>query len=440
MEKNLDFIPTRYTKHGLLCRWIVLEMLGKIFIEKKMISDIEGDIKFSFWHLLPEQKARSLALLETILRNLSLIDNLVTTYLRERTNIRILNIIRIASAELLFNGIRSHAAVDSAVRLTKLEKKLTRFSGLVNAVCRKIALKHHDSSSLGSPSLDKNFVSELRNYYDLDTIKKFSLAQKKRPPLDITIKKLNKQNYYADLLNGMVLSSGTIRLENQNQVSRTPGFEDGDWWVQDFSASIPVRLFGSIEGLSALDVCAAPGGKTMQLAAGGAQVTALEISTKRAKLIQNNLSRTKLSARVIIKDIRNFTTKNLFDIVLVDAPCSATGTIRRNCDLQYLNPHKRVHSLVEQQKFILKRAMSFVKPGGRLIYCTCSLLPAEGEEVIEEALQSSKNWKQTIINAENLGINKKWIDDNGGLRLRPDYWQSIGGMDGFYIAMLSKKN
>ena len=414
-------------------------MLEKILIKKQLISYIKENKRFPFWYISSEQKARSLSLLEIILRNLTVLDKEIYQHVRHKTSFKIVNILRIASAEILFDKIPTHAAVDCAVRLTKLDKKLLRFSGLVNVVCRKISKKLLDGSSLDDPLLCNELLIGLKNIYDFETLKRFSLAQQKRPPLDLTIKDVNRENYYADLLEGCLLPSGTVRLQHQNQLTKMSGYEEGDWWVQDFSSSIPVKLLGPVFGLSVFDVCAAPGGKTLQLASGGAQVTALEISKKRARKLRENLSRTKLSADIIIDDIHKIEVKNLFDIVLVDAPCSATGTIRKNCDLQYLNPHKRVDSLVTMQKAIIKKAMCFVKPGGRLLYCTCSLLPSEGEEVISQSIRYSSDWSQAIISGENLGINPEWVDRCWGLRLRPDFWQSIGGMDGFYIAMLIRK-
>ena len=415
-------------------------MLGQIFVEKKFISDIKEDKTFPFWYLMPEEKARSLSLLEGVLRNLTSLDYEINQYLKEKTSSKIVNILRIAAAEMFLDGIPTYAAINSAVRLAKLDKKLFRFSGLVNAVCRKLVKNLVKDYKLHDPLLSTDLVRVLNKNYDIETIMRFSLAQRERPPLDITVKAPHLEKYYADLLNGNLLPSGTIRLSSKNQVTKISGYQDGDWWVQDFSAAIPIKLLGSVKGLSALDVCAAPGGKTLQLASGGAEVTAFEISQKRAARLLENLKRTKLLAKVVIRDFHQFESKNLFDIVLVDAPCSSTGTIRRNCDLQYLNPDKRVDNLAKYQKSIVKKAMLFVKPGGRLLYCTCSLVSSEGEGVIEEILQQSKNWKQEVISGKNLGINSAWIDSAGGLRLRPDFWQPIGGMDGFYIAILLRQN
>ena len=415
-------------------------MLGKILIEKKFILDIKEDWNLPFYHLAPQQKARSLSLLEIILRNLSVIDEELNIHLRSETNIRVLNILRIAAAEIFFDKTPIHAAVDCAVRLAKEEKKTVRFSGLVNAICRKLVKRLEDGDILATPLLSPEFIAGLKTFYDMKTINRFGVVQGKRPPLDITIKDKSKERLYADLLNGYLLPSGTIRLNYECQVTKLPGYEEGDWWVQDFSSSLPIRLLGSISGLTALDVCAAPGGKTLQLAAAGARVTSVEISKKRSKKLIKNLSRTKLSAEVIIDDANSINLNNLFDIVLVDAPCSATGTIRRNCDLQYLEPHLRISKLVKKQRELLRGAMRFVKPGGQLLYCTCSLIPTEGEEILTEVLKFARNWKQNIITGYNFGIEPEWIDIYGGLRLRPDFWQSIGGMDGFYIAILTRKN
>ena len=415
-------------------------MLGKILVEKKMISDIKEWDDFPFKSLLPEHKARSLSLLEGILRNMSTLDAVINPYLNQKTSIRVMNILRICSAEIFIDKIAIHAAVDSAVRLAKLDKKLVRFSGLINAVCRKISKKPINKNILAMASLNKEFSVLLEKTYELDFIKKFGLAQARRPPLDITIKDENGSKKYESLLEGKMLPSGSLRLSHHRQVSKLSGFDEGDWWVQDFSAAIPVRLLNDISGLSVLDVCAAPGGKTMQLASKGALVTAIEVSKKRSKTLSKNLIRTRLKANIIIEDICNLKTKELFDVVLVDPPCSSTGTIRRNCDLQFLEPLKRINNLIKQQTSILKKSMQMVKIGGRLLYCTCSIMPEEGEDIINKLLKDHSSWKQLPIEAEKLGIQSEWVDGFGGLRLQPNFWESIGGMDGFYIAILIREH
>ena len=435
----MNIIPDHYQNHGLACRWVVLEMLGKILVEKKMISDIKENDNFPFKGMVPEHKARSLSLLENILRNMSTLDNMINYYLTQKTSIRVMNILRICSAEILIDKIACHAAVDSAVRLAKLDKKLLRFSGLINAVSRKISKALKEGKVLDNPSLSNDFEVLLKKTYRPDIIKKFGLAQASRPPLDLTLRDESLIKDYANLLDAIILPSGSLRLLNQGQVSKLAGYDMGDWWVQDFSASIPVRLLGDINGLHILDVCAAPGGKTMQLASNGAVVTAIEVSKRRSKILRENLLRTGLIAHIRTEDICNSNMGELYDVVLVDAPCSSTGTIRRNCDLQFLEPLKRISGLVKQQKIILKKSMQFVKTGGRLMYCTCSLMPEEGEDIINQILKDEVSWKQLQIKPEEFGIQSDWIDKFGGLRLQPNFWETLGGMDGFYIAMLVKE-
>lgn len=436
----MSAIPEHYQNHGLSCRWVVLEMLGKILVEKKMISDIKEHDSFPFKLMIPEHKARTLSLLEGILRNMSTLDSVINQHLTQNTSIRVMNILRICAAEILIDKIAIHAAVDSAVRLAKLDKKLQRFSGLINAVCRKISKRLIAENYLAAASLSSDFATLLEKTYSSGVIKKFGLAQASRPPLDITLRDASRINDYERLLKGKILPSGSLRLSHQGQVSKLSGYDAGDWWVQDFSAAIPVKLLGDIDGLSVLDVCAAPGGKTMQLVSNGALVTSIEVSKKRSKIISENLARIGLKADIIIEDICNLKMDELFDVVLVDAPCSSTGTIRRNCDLQFLEPLKRMSSLVKQQITILKKAMQFVKTGGRLVYCTCSLMPEEGENIINHVLKDLDSWMQLPIESKKFGIQSEWLDKVGGLRLQPNFWEATGGMDGFYIAILIKKN
>ena len=433
-------IPACYQSNGLASRWVALEMLGAILVEKKMLSEIKENKKFPLYNLLPEQRARSISLLEGVLRNLPALDSVISDYVdKKKTNLRIINILRLAAAEIILDKIAIHAAVDSAVRLTKLDKKIARLSGLVNAVCRKVSKQFITGITFLEPCLNSDLLLPLEIIYGVEVSKRLGLAQGKTPPIDITVKNKMLESYYAETLKANVLSSGSLRMSSKGQISKLPGYSDGEWWVQDFSASLPVRLLGNIKDKLVLDVGAAPGGKTMQIAANGAEVVAVEISKTRAKILTDNLKRTNLVADIKIEDICSFSTDKLFDVILVDAPCSATGTIRRNYDLQYLDPIKRVSGLVRQQKLILKKSMRFIKPGGTLLYCTCSLLPDEGENVINDVLLKSSDWNQIPIDCDKLGIDSDWLDDSGGLRLRPDYWETIGGMDGFYIAMLENK-
>jgi 16S rRNA (cytosine967-C5)-methyltransferase len=232
-----------------------------------------------------------------------------------------------------------------------------------------------------------------------------------------------------------VLPTGSVRLAARNQISALPGFDTGDWWVQDAAAALPVQLLGDVAGARVLDICAAPGGKTMQLAAKGADVTALDISDTRMARLTENLTRTKLAATTVVADALTYTA-GPFDSILLDAPCSATGTIRRHPDLPYVKTQTGIDDLVRLQRALLAHALTQIAPAGVLVYCTCSLLREEGEDQIKWALSQYPDLAVSTPKAP--GLDPAWISPEGGVRLRPDYWPDTGGMDGFYMAVLHR--
>jgi 16S rRNA (cytosine967-C5)-methyltransferase len=252
-------------------------------------------------------------------------------------------------------------------------------------------------------------------------------------PLDLTPK--GDAAAVAARLGGVLLPTGSVRIEGQRQVSALPGFENGDWWVQDAAAAIPARVLDARPGERVLDLCAAPGGKTMQLAAAGAEVTAVDISAARMARVEENLARVGLAAEVVTADALTY-EGGPFDAVLLDAPCSATGTIRRHPDLPYAKDGSGFPALFELQARLIDRALALLKPGGRLVYCTCSLLIDEGEEQLRDALERHPGLTVDRAALARPGIEPDWIGADGGLRLRPDYWAERGGMDGFFIACL----
>ncbi len=253
-------------------------------------------------------------------------------------------------------------------------------------------------------------------------------------PLDLTAK--DESLKLAKELGGQLLPTGTIRLSDPGQVSALPGYDAGRWWVQDAAAAIPAKLLNAAPGMQVLDLCAAPGGKTLQLAQTGADVTAVDISTKRLERLRANLTRTKLSAKIVVSDALKMGGK--WDAVLLDAPCSATGTIRRHPDLPFAKEGSDFADLIQLQTQLLRHALTLLKPGGRLIYCTCSLLPEEGEYQISELLSQNPQVQIDARLDPPLGLDPTWQSAEGGWRLRPDLWPEHGGMDGFYIAALCK--
>jgi 16S rRNA (cytosine967-C5)-methyltransferase len=225
-------------------------------------------------------------------------------------------------------------------------------------------------------------------------------------------------------------------LNEPGQISSLEGFTEGKWWVQDVSASWPVTWLGLQVGETVLDVCAAPGGKTMQMAAARAEVTALDISPQRMKRVAENLTRTKFNVETIIANILDWEDSRHFDAVLLDAPCSSTGTIRRHPDLPFSKDGTGISELISLQTEMLTAAAKRVKLGGRLVFCTCSLIPDEGEVQAENFLKENDSF--VADSTTPMGMDEKWRTKEGGFRLRPDFWPDLGGMDGFYIIRLNR--
>jgi 16S rRNA (cytosine967-C5)-methyltransferase len=248
------------------------------------------------------------------------------------------------------------------------------------------------------------------------------------PPVDVTLRP-----GATHVPQGVRLPNGSARVTDAGAVSGWAGYASGDWWVQDVAASMAVALLAPVAGESVLDLCAAPGGKTLQLASAGADVTAVDMSGPRMSRVAENLARTGLSARLEVADALVWETDQRFDAVLLDAPCSATGTVRRHPDLPFVKDGSEVGLLVGLQAQLIDRALGWLKPGGRLVFCVCSLLPDEGEAQLAGLLARHD---VRVKRPEMDWVDAGWVTADGGLRLRPDYW---GGMDGFFMAKVLRE-
>ncbi|KIC33052.1 RsmB/NOP family class I SAM-dependent RNA methyltransferase [Leisingera sp. ANG-S5] len=382
--------------------------------------------------LAPEDRARAQRLAAETLRSLERADRVLKKHLKKSTPLTVMNALRLGTVELC-SGAAAHGVVNAMVAIVSKHRRHGQLKGLVNAVLRKVADEGPaEWAKLRTPRLPNWIRKPLVQAWGAEVMLAIEAAHFAGAPLDITGKP------GADLveLGGEVLPTGSVRLANAGQVSALPGYEAGDWWVQDAAASLPARILNVQPGERVLELCAAPGGKTMQMAAAGAQVTAVDVSESRVARLRENLERTGLQAELIVGDALAQTGK--YDAVLLDAPCSATGTIRRHPDLPQAKDGSEFGELIELQAQMLAYAWTLVKPGGRLMFCTCSLLPDEGECQVEEALDM---YPEMAADREALtvpGVNADWITEEGGLRLRPDYWPERGGMDGFYMALLRK--
>ncbi len=384
--------------------------------------------------LSPDDRARAQRLATQTLRGLERADRLLQKHLKKHPPLTIHNVLRVGTVELCQGGA-AHGVVNAMVNLVNQHNKLSHLKGLTNAVLRKIAAEGPDAwDALRAPRLPKWLRGPLIEAWGADAMAAIEAAHFAGAPLDLTAK--GDPAALAETVGGTLLPTGSVRVKNPGQVSTMPGFEAGEWWVQDAAAALPVQILAPQAGEDILDLCAAPGGKTMQLAAAGAQVTAVDDSAPRMIRLKQNLERVALKARTLTKDA--LAIKGSFDAILLDAPCSATGTMRRHPDLPYAKDGSEFGDLIGMQAEFIDHAWSLLKPGGRMVFCTCSLLPDEGEVQVDEALERHGDMSVDNSGLSRPGIDPAWITSEGGLRLRPDYWADQGGMDGFYIALLRK--
>jgi len=409
-----------------------LWLLGQVLGEGRLMSELTASPQHR--KLDPAERARAQRLALEVLRGLERADRVLKPYLRKMPPLTVRNVLRLATVELCTGG-DAHGVVNEAVEITRGGKRTAAHGGLVNAVLRKVAAEGPAKwAELRVPHLPKWLRGPLVQAWGAEAVKAMEAVQFEGAPLDLTVKADVED--WAERLEGEVLPTGSLRLRGTRQVSALPGFAEGAWWVQDAAAGLPVRGLGDVGGLSILDMCAAPGGKTLQLAAAGAEVTALDISEARLGRVRENLGRTGLTAKIVVGD--GLEAEGQFDAVVLDAPCSATGTIRRHPDLPLARSGEEIGGLIELQAAMLDHALTLLKPGGRLIYCTCSLLPDEGECQVEEALARHEGLKVMPEAFDLPGVEAGWRSSEGGLRLRPDFWAERGGMDGFYMACLTR--
>ncbi len=426
-------------KKGMEARAAAAALLHGVLFDKRMISQLLDNEKGPLAGLTGPEKARAQSLAANVLRYLGRVDAVIDQYVEKSTPLKARNALRIATVEMLVDGIAPHAAVDGAVEIVQRSQKTARMGGLINAVSRKIAADGREIwESLSPQPLPGWLAKPVAKNFGREIVADIEKAHEAGAPLDLTLKSPQNLQTLATSLDAAVLPNGSLRLYKPAQITTLQGYESGDWWVQDAAASVPVRLLGDLDGQRVLDLCAAPGGKTMQLAAAGAEVTALDISLNRMARTGENLRRTGLQAGTVIADATAWDTDQQYDAIVLDAPCSATGTIRRHPDLTIVKAGADLSELFALQEGLIDKAVAWLRPGGKLVYCTCSLLPREGERQTTYALARHGNLEIVPPDLSAMGLDPDWIDDQGGLRLRPDYWPELGGMDGFYMAVLQK--
>jgi 16S rRNA (cytosine967-C5)-methyltransferase len=347
-----------------------------------------------------------------------------------------------AAAQIFFLDTPDHAAVDLAVRAARLEPKTAPFAGLVNGVLRNLVRRREEL--LDSDPLDRDTPSWLAQRwiraYGEQQARAFARAHMLEPPLDVTVK--SEPERWAERLDGLVLPTGSVRLRSHIPVIELDGYAEGEWWVQDAAAALPARLLRPEAEERILDMCAAPGGKTAQLALARAAVTALDRSAERLKLLAANLQRARLHADIAVGDATTFQARP-FDAILVDAPCSATGTIRRHPDVPWIKKPGDLDALVQLQSRMLDRAAALLRLGGRMVYCTCSLEPEEGESQVAAFLRRQPDMRRIPIDPEGEGIPREFVTAEGDLRTLPSHWPNpdprLCGLDGFFAARFARR-
>jgi 16S rRNA (cytosine967-C5)-methyltransferase len=417
---------------SLVPRRAALALIGLVTGEGLLLSDAACTAVLA--PLPPESRARAQRLAAETLRQAPRADFWLKPLLARNPPLPVRNALRLGAVEI-GEGQAAHGVVNDIVEILSKGKRTRDFKGLANAVLRRLGEQGPTAWAalpvpMLPPWLRKPFVAA----WGRTAVAAIEAAHARgAPPLDLTARA--DPAALATGLGATLLPTGSLRLPAGAQVSALSGFDTGDFWVQDAAAALPARLLTARPGERILDLCAAPGGKTMQLAAAGADVTAIDISAPRIARIAENLARTGLAATLLTADAFDVTETG-WDAILLDAPCSATGTIRRHPDLPHARDGHEIAGLIALQTRLLDHALTLLKPGGRVVFCTCSLLPDEGEVQATDAL--ARHPGLSVIRADFPGLDPRWRSPEGGLRLRPDHWPDLGGIDGFYMVLLRK--
>jgi 16S rRNA (cytosine967-C5)-methyltransferase len=437
---------------GLAVRRIAADILDGVLQKHRTLDEQLDGVSAhpGLKNLSDRDRALMRRLVATILRRLGTLGHILSRLLDRGVPTdapRAQSALLIGAAQILWMDVPDHAAVDLSVRLVQSDRRAAKYAGLVNAVLRRCAregkalIDEGQSLNLDVPPW---LMARWVNHYGDAIARDIAAAIGQDPSLDITVKSDPVQ--WAARLHGEALPTGSVRTLLQGSVTMLPGFSEGQWWVQDAAAALPARLFGDVAGKSIVDICAAPGGKTAQLAHAGAHVIAIDRSPGRMARLRNNLARLALNAETAVAEGTEWLEQHKdagYDGILIDAPCTSTGTIRRHPDIGWLRQEGDIAPLVAVQRRLLQGAVAALKPGGILVYCTCSLEPEEGELVISEFLASQATIQRLPIEANEVAGLNEIVGAEGDLRTLPCHLPHpdprLGGLDGFYAARLVRR-
>ena len=427
---------------AMTARHVALDLVGAVLGRERPLDESIDDNP-AMAQLSLRDRAFARLLVATVLRRLGQIDALIGDCLASPLPPRaagVHDILRLGVAQLLFLHTPPHAAVATSVDLAQSRGYLAH-KGLVNAVLRRLSLEGPDRvAAQDAPLLNTPtwLWQSWSGHYGEERARAIATAHLREAPLDLTPRA--NANGWCEKLAATQLPTGTLRRAGGGAVATLPGYAEGAWWVQDAAAALPVRLFGDVAGLSVVDLCAAPGGKTAQLADAGAFVTAVDRSSRRLDRLVGNLKRLSLPAATVAADAVTWRPERLADAVLLDAPCTATGAIRRHPDVPHLKRPADVARLAVIQERLLRAAVDMLRPGGTLVYCTCSLEPEEGPRQVEALLRSGAPVERRPLSAAELDMPAEWLTEDGDLRTLPFYLSEHDGLDGFYGARLVKRS
>ncbi len=436
---------------GLAARRIAADILDGVLRRKIALDEqLSGKSAHTGLATLADRdRALMRRLTATVLRRLGTLRHLLGGFLDKgfpSEAPRVETILLIGAAQILWLEVPDHAAVDLSVRLAQADRRAARYAGLINAVLRRVTQsKIAALANNATRDTPKWLVARWTKRYGAEIARAIAQANGHEPALDLTVK--YDAESWAERLRGRVLPTGTVRTLAQGAISLLPGFSEGAWWVQDAAAALPARLLGDVRGKAVADLCAAPGGKTAQLVFAGAQVTAVDRSPSRLNRLRENLARLALQAETVAADALEWRPESSnggqFDAVLLDAPCSSTGTIRRHPDVPWLKSEADIAALTSLQQRLLDRAIDLLKPGATLVYCVCSLEPEEAEGQIAALLARDPRVARTPVAAQEVAGHAEFLTADGDLRTLPpqlpDPDPRWGGLDGFYAARLTRK-
>ncbi len=425
---------------ALSARIAAFEVLRQVLIRKRPLDDALA-ITQAFTGLEGADRGYAAFIVRTCLKRLGQIDALIAHCIPAplpRKARPVYDVLRIGITQLLFSVTAEHAAVATTVDLCRTVGQQP-FAKLTNAVMRRVqreGIAIIDTQHKPGANTPDWLWQSWSKAYGAEAAQAIAEAHLQTPPIDLTVK--SDSAGWAEKLGGMVILNGTVRLNEAEDVTALGGFKDGAWWVQDAAARLAVTLLGDLAGKRVIDLCAAPGGKTLELLAAGATVTALDISERRMGRVRENLERVGYDATLVVDDARTWQPDVPADIVLLDAPCSSTGTLRRHPDVAHLKTEEDVKKLAIVQAGLLDSAAAMVAPGGILMYVTCSLQPEEGPDPVGKFLKRHPAFSRDPIDAAALPGLPEAITADGDLRTLPHHLGAVGGMDGFFVARLQK--